>query len=127
MSGACEAGRSQHPGVSTALLASALPCWLTEAVQGVRHGCRCSRWCCGLLWGPWEVPAAADQYRKNRTHTRTTLEGQNPQQARQNPQEMKVEGCTMWVLHFQLKVGVGSAFSSLLSRVFSHCFDHPRM
>ena len=44
--------------------------------------------------------------------TSQTLEGQNPQQARQNPQEMKVEGCTMWVLHFQLKVGVGSAFFS---------------
>ena len=41
-----------------------------------------------------------------------TLEGQNPEQARQNSQEVKVEGRTMWVLHFQLKVGVGSAFFS---------------
>ena len=33
--------------------------------------------------------------------TSQTLEGQNPKQVRQNPQEMKVEGCTMSVLHFQ--------------------------
>ena len=51
--------------------------------------------------------------------TSQTLEGKNPQQARQNPQEMKVEGCTMWVLHFQLKVGVGSAFFSVQTDGFT--------